>query len=288
MKIRTATPSRALAAALLVAAAAAPALAQQLDLPRPSPKATVSQVVGLTDVTIAYCRPGVKGRTIWGDLVPYGQVWRTGANEATTITFSTDVTVAGNPVPAGTYGLFTIPGKDEWTVILNKGAKQWGAYEYTQAEDFVRFTVKPQAAPFAERMTFSFPNTTMDATDVALAWEKVQITFPIKVDVNTKVIADARAALGAVKPDDWRTPLRAAVYCLDNDVNLQEARGWMEKSLAAKETMYGLMAKARFAALDGKTTEAIAVIKKAIEVGKSATPPNDIAPAERLLAEWSK
>lgn len=288
MKSRTATTPRAIAAAFLIAAVAAPALAQQLDLPRPSPKATVSQVVGLTDVTIAYCRPGVKGRMIWGDLVKYGEVWRTGANEATTITFSTDVAVAGNPVPAGTYGLFTIPGTGEWTVILNKGATQWGAYEYKQAEDLVRFAVKPQAAPFTERMTFSFPNTTMDATDVALAWEKVQISFPVKVDVNSKVIADARAAIAAAKPDDWRTPLRAGVYCLDNNINLDEARGWVGKSLAARETMYGLMAKARFAALDGNTTEAIAVIKKAIEVGKAATPPNDIAPAERLLAEWTK
>ncbi len=288
MKIRTATTPRVLAAAFLIAAVAAPALAQQLDLPRPSPKATVSQVVGLTDVTIAYCRPGVKGRTIWGDLVKYGEVWRTGANEATTITCSTDVTVAGNPVPAGTYGLFTIPATAEWTVILNTGAKQWGSYEYKQAEDLVRFAVKVQAMPFTERMTFSFPNTTMDSTEVALAWEKVQISFPVKVDVNSKVIADARAAIAAAKPDDWRTPLRAAVHCLDNSVNLDEARGWVGKSLAAKETMYGLMAKARFAALDGNKTEAISVIKKAIEVGKAATPPNDTAPAERLLAEWTK
>jgi hypothetical protein len=288
MTTRTATTLRALAAATLIAAVAAPAFAQQLELPRPSPKATVSQVVGLTDVTIAYCRPGVKGRTIWGDLVPYGQVWRTGANEATTITFSTDVTVAGKQVPAGTYGLFTIPGKDAWTVILNKGAKQWGAYEYKQAEDFVRFTVAPQAAPFAERMTFSFPDTTMDATEVALHWEKVQISFPVKVDVNTRVIADARAAIAAAKPDDWRTPLRAGVYCLDNNVNLDEARRWIGTSLAAKETMYGLMAKARFAALDGNKAEAIALAKKAIEVGKAATPPNDTAPVERLLAEWTK
>ena len=115
----------ALFAATLLAAA--PALAQ-LDLPRPSPKATVSQTVGLTDITITYCRPGVKGRVIWGGLVPYDQVWRTGANEATTITFSDEVTIEGTKLPAGTYGLFTIPGKDEWTVIFNKGAKQWGAY----------------------------------------------------------------------------------------------------------------------------------------------------------------
>jgi hypothetical protein len=119
MKSNVTITRTAAVAALVALALAAPAFAQ-LDLPRPSPKATVSQQVGLTDVSIAYCRPGVKGREIWGALVPYGEVWRTGANEATTITFSSDVTVQGNPVAAGTYGLFTLPGKDEWTVILNR------------------------------------------------------------------------------------------------------------------------------------------------------------------------
>ncbi|HSM52087.1 MAG TPA: DUF2911 domain-containing protein, partial [Thermoanaerobaculia bacterium] len=135
----------ALALALVALGGASAALAQ-LELPRASPKATVMQQVGLTDVTIAYARPGVKGRTIWGDLVPYGQVWRTGANEATTITFSTDVKVAGTAVPAGTYGLFTLPGEKEWTVILNKAAKQWGAYEYKPEEDLLRIPVQPQEA----------------------------------------------------------------------------------------------------------------------------------------------
>jgi len=272
--------------AALFVVGALPAFAQ-LDLPRLSPKATVSQTVGLTDVTIAYCRPGVRGRTIWGDLVPFGQVWRTGANEATTITFSTDVSVEGHAIAAGTYGLFTVPGKDEWTVILNKGAQQWGAYEYKQEEDILRFAVKPQPAEFSERMTFSFPNTTMDSTEVALHWEKVRVAFTVKVDVVNRVLAAARTAIPAAKPDDWRTPLRAATFCLDNNVNLDEAKGWMERSLAVKETMYGLLAKARFAALAGDKAGAIALAKKAMEVGKAADPNADTGTAERLIAEWS-
>ena len=139
------TRSRVLGPAAIVAAAilaaTTPALAQ-LELPRVSPKATVSQTVGLTDVTITYCRPSVRGRTIWGGLVPYDEVWRTGANEATTITFTDDVTIDGNKLPAGTYGLFTVPGKDEWTVVFNKGAKQWGAYEYKQDQDALRIKVE--------------------------------------------------------------------------------------------------------------------------------------------------
>lgn len=285
MKNSNVTITRSAAVAALAALAlATPALAQ-LDLPRPSPKATVSQQVGLTDVSIAYCRPGVKGREIWGGLVPYGEVWRTGANEATTITFSSDVTVQGNPVAAGTYGLFTLPGKDEWTVILNKGAKLWGAYDYKKDEDVLRFAVKPQAAPFVERMTFSFPNTTTDSTEVALNWEKLQVSFTVKVDVVGKVLGDARKAVAERKSDDWRTPIRAAAFCADNNVNLDEAIGWADTAIATNANYYGYFTKARLLALKGQKADALTLAKKAIEVGKAADPPADIAPAERFIAE---
>ena len=269
----------AIAAALL---AAAPALAQ-LDLPRPSPKATVSQTVGLTDVTITYCRPGVKGRVIWGGLVPYDEVWRTGANEATTITFSDDVTIDGNKLPAGTYGLFTIPGKDEWTVIFNKGAKQWGAYEYKQADDALRIKVKPHPDEFRELLTMWFPAVASDSATLAICWEKLSVPVAIGVDTTNKVLAAARKAV-----DDWRLPYRAATFCLDNNVDLAEARGWMDKSVAMKETMYNLAGKARFLALDGKKADAIALAKKAITVGKAQDPKADTAMVDNLIKEWEK
>lgn len=277
----------ALAVALIVGAVSVAPAAAQFDVPRPSPKATVSQVVGLTEVSIAYCRPGVKGRTIWGGLVPYDQVWRTGANEATTITFSTDVAIDGTPLAAGTYGLFTIPGKEEWTIIFNKGAKQWGAYEYKQADDILRIKVKSQAAPFAERLTFSFPNTATDMTDVAMNWEKVQIVFAIKVDVVTKVLADARKALSEAKPDDWKTPWRAAAFCADSNVNLAEALTWADKSIAITPGYYNTFTKARLLAATGKKAEAIALARKAIELGQKAQPKADTMPAEHALVEWS-
>jgi len=272
-------PVAALATLMLVPAA----WAQQLDLPRPSPKATVTQTVGLTDVTILYCRPSVRGRAIWGGLVPYDQVWRTGANEATTITFADDVTIEGTKLPAGTYGLFTIPGKDEWTVIFNKGAKQWGAYEYKQADDVLRIKVKPQATEFHELLTFAFPVVTTESATVAIVWEKLAVLFTIKVDTVDKVLAAARKAI-----DDWRLPYRAATFCLDNNVNLAEARGWMDKSIAMKETMYNLAGKARFLALDGKKADAIALAKKAIAVGKTADPKADTAMVDNLIKEWEK
>lgn len=274
-----------LAAAAVAVASSASA---QLDLPRVSPKATVSQTVGLTDVTIAYCRPGVKGRVIWGGLVPYDQVWRTGANEATTITFGDDVTVDGNKLPAGTYGLFTVPGKDEWAVIFNKGAKQWGAYEYKQDQDVLRIKVKPQTSEFHELMTFSFPVVSAESAEVALSWEKLTVPFTVKVDTVNKVLASARTAIAEAKPDDWRTPYRAAAFCLDTNVNLDEANGWLDKSIAVKETMYNLTAKARMLAMNGKKADAIALAKKAIAVGKAADPKADTSMTENLIKEWEK
>ena len=278
------SPIFAVAVAMAAAAllAAAPALAQ-LDLPRPSPKATVSQTVGLTDITITYCRPSVKGRAIWGGLVPYDQVWRTGANEATTITFSDDVAVEGTKLPAGTYGLFTIPGKDEWTVVFNKGAKQWGAYEYKQADDVLRIKAKPHAVDTHELLTIIFPSVSTDSVTVAIVWEKLAVPFTVNVDTTAKVLAAARKAV-----DDWRLPYRAATFCLDNNVNLAEARGWMARSVAMKETMYNLAGQARFLALDGKKAEAIALAKKAIAVGKAADPKSDTAVVDNLLKEWEK
>ncbi|TAM53585.1 MAG: DUF2911 domain-containing protein [Acidobacteria bacterium] len=274
-----------LAAAAL--AAAAPARAQ-LDLPRVSPQATISQTVGLTNVTITYCRPGVKGRAIWGGLVPYDQVWRTGANEATTITFADDVTIDGTKLPAGTYGLFTIPGKDEWTIIFNKGAKQWGAYQYKQAEDVLRIKVKPREAPFRELLTFCFPAVATDSATVAIVWDKLAVPFTFTVDTVDKVLAQARKAIAEAKPDDWRTSYRAAAFCLDNNVNLPEARTWLAKSVAVKETMYNLAGQARFLALDGKKAEAIALAKKAIAVGKAADPKVDTGMVDNLIKEWEK
>jgi hypothetical protein len=270
----------------LTLAVAVPALAQ-LDLPRVSPKATVSQTVGLTDVSIAYCRPGVKGRVIWGGLVPYAEVWRTGANEATTITFSDPVTVNGNAVAAGTYGLFTIPGKESWTVILSKGAKLWGAYEYKKEEDVLRFEVKPRAAAAAkEWMQFRFEALTNDSADVVLAWESVEVPFTVKVEVTERVLTAARKAIAEAKADDWRTPYRAAAFCIETGVNLDEAATWVDKSVTIKPGFYNTLAKAKLLAAKGKKAEAITLAKKAIELGLAAEPKADVAPAQKLIEDW--
>lgn len=168
--------------AVLVAVAALPALGQRAsDKPRPSPNASVSQTIGVADVAISYGRPGVKGRKVWGTLVPYGQVWRTGANEATTLSLSHAVAIEGQKLPAGTYALFTIPSANEWTIIFNKTAQQWGAFSYDASQDALRVTVKPQAADHVEWMSFQFEGLSENSATVVLRWGQVAVPFKVEV-----------------------------------------------------------------------------------------------------------
>jgi hypothetical protein len=174
------SPPRAVVAALALAlAAAAPAPAQPKG-PRPSPKASVMQAVGTAEVTITYSRPGVKGRVIWGGLVPWDKVWRAGANEATTFAVTQDVTIDGQKLPAGTYSLHAIPGKAEWTVIFNKDAKQWGSFNYKEADDALRIKVKPETGEMTEWLTYSITPAGPYAATVALAWEKLRVPFTVR------------------------------------------------------------------------------------------------------------
>jgi len=156
---------------------------QKQEKVRISPKASVSQTVGFTDITISYSRPGVKGRKIWGGLVPYDKVWRAGANEATKITFSTDVMIEGKKLSAGSYGFFTIPGKNEWTLIFNKVADQWGAFEYNEAEDALRINVKPEKGNFTEWLRYEITKTGDNTAAISLEWENLKVPFKVEVKI---------------------------------------------------------------------------------------------------------
>ena len=149
-----------------------------------SPKATVVQTIGFTDVEIDFSRPGVKGREIWGGLVPYNKVWRAGANEATKITFSTDVKISGNSLKAGRYGFFTIPGKDKWIIIFNKVADQWGAFEYNEAEDILRIEVTPEEGYFQEWLDYTITKSSKHTAIVKLEWEELKVPFTVEVNVE--------------------------------------------------------------------------------------------------------
>jgi hypothetical protein len=253
-------------------------------IPQLSPAAREDLTIGTTDVSIVYHRPGVKGRVIWGGLVPYGEVWRLGANDATTISFSTPVQVEGHDVPAGTYALFAIPGRETWTLILNKEARQWGAYFYKPAEDLLRFEVKPRPGPDIEWMDFSL---TPDGTDDAvaeMAWEKLRVPFRIHADVDRIVWTDLDAAL-AGKPDAG-VYLTAYNYALRTGKRLDEAMTWVDRSLALQDSFWGHEAKARLLELQGKRAEALEHLDRAMALARGKAPQGYIDGLAKLEEEW--
>lgn len=204
----------------------------QLLMPQASSSQTVIQGFGLGNVTVKYSRPSVKGRTIFSGLVPYGEVWRTGANSATIITFSDDVTLEGKPVAAGEYGLFTIPGKDTWTIILNKGAQQWGAYEYKQADDVLRFQVKPQTSTEkTETFTISFSDVLPSTAKLNLTWDKTKVSVNMATDVDSRVMANIDAAMKG----DKKPYVQAAQYYYDNGKDINKALEWINAAEAADQ-----------------------------------------------------
>jgi Protein of unknown function (DUF2911) len=301
------------AAALAVVCAASNALAQSsLRLPRPSPKASVMQTIGVTDVTITYSRPGVKGRKIWGDppaaaaagtgtldgtparpadtaVVPYGHVWRTGANEATLFRVTDDVLINGQPLAAGSYSLHTIPGRDEWTIIFNKDDGQWGSFNYDEKKDALRIKARPQpAADSQEWLAFQIDPASENSARVNILWEKLTVPFTVEVkDVAAVTLQKAREAVSAAKPDDWRTPLQAANYMLQNKLDLTQAMTWTEQSIKTQENFNNIGLKARILAAQGKTAEAVVAGQKALELGRAAkADERALAAFEKTVAEW--
>jgi len=275
---------------LALSAFSAPALAQAtLNLPRPSQNATVSQALGTTTLSLKYSRPGVKGRPIWGALVPWDQPWRTGANEATQFTCSDDISVEGQPLPAGTYALVTIPSAKQWIVAFSKQSDMWGSTGYDPKQDQLRVTVKPQAAEPVEWMQFTLDPMSPSEAEMVLRWEKLRVPVRVSVDVNAKVLANCRAAVAAAKDDDWQTRYRAANWCTDNAQAAPEAAEWAAKALALKENFQTLSLAAKLSAKSGDTPRAIDQMTKAVALGKADKDlvPAQIAPMEKLLADWS-
>ncbi len=277
--------SRVVLAAVALAAIAAPAVAE-LKTPRPSPNAVLKQTIGLTDVTVTYSRPGVKGRAIWGDLVPYGEPWRTGANEATTIQFSDDVTVNGKPLKAGTYGFLTIPGQESWTAAFNTKSDLWGANGYDKANDALRLEIKPGTGTHQEWMRFSFENLSTDNGDLVLAWEQLTLTMTIGTNSTAKTVAAAKTEVAVAKADDATTRFRAASFLLDVNQELPLATTWAEESVKIKPGYLNQQVLAKLYAKQGKKKEATATMEKAIAAGKTGENPFDTRPSEKLLAEW--
>ena len=240
-----------------------------LDLPRASQHAVVTQRIGITDVTINYHRPLVNKRKVWGGIVPYGQVWRAGANENTTIKFADPVTIEGKPLPAGTYGLHMIPGENEWTVIFSKNSTSWGSFTYDQAEDALRVTVKPQATDFHEALAYDFDDVTPDSTVVTLSWEKVAV--PFKVGVNTHEIVEQNLhnqlrGLAQYAWDGWDD---AANYLLQEKIDLEEALKYADKSIQNEARYDNFMTKSKVLDALGRKDEATTARNKALAMANA-------------------
>ena len=236
-----------------------------LDLPRQSQHALLTQRIGITDITINYHRPLANSRQIWGKVVPYGQVWRAGANENTIITFSDPVTIEGQPLDKGTYGLHMIPGENQWTVIFSKNSTSWGSFTYKQEEDALRVNVKPQTAELHDALTYDFDEVKPDSTVVTMRWEKVAVPFKVAIKVNDLVTASIHRQLHGLNQYYWEGWDDAAGYFLANKMNLDEALKDEEQSIQIEERYDNLMSKSRVLDAIGRKDEATVFKNKALE-----------------------
>jgi hypothetical protein len=271
---------------------AVPALyGQQRDatFPRQSPSASVSQTFGVTTVNVTYGRPAVRGRNVFsgdGAIVPPGQVWRTGADEASTITFSTDVRVAGQALAAGTYGLFTIPSGPTWTVIFNSVPAQWGAFSYDAVRDVLRIEVSAGPSPsFAERFTIGFEDVDDHATTLYLAWANTRVPVAVSADTDALLRRQGDAAVAAAT--EWRVPFRYAAYALANERVMDAGRAWSDRAVALQSNYSTLRQSALYAAAAGETARARAIGEAALQAGRAQpTPPQDLAEFARRVEGW--
>lgn len=270
--------------AALVAGTAFAQEPQKLVLPQPSPAATVKQTVGLTDITIDYSSPAVRGRKIWGEVVPFGELWRAGANACTKVTLSTAASIGGKPVAAGSYCLFLLPAKTGWTFVLNKDTSLWGTDGHKAESDVLRIPATATTVAPRERLVFAILDFTEDGGTLALEWDTLRVGVKFEVATRVKVMAD----ISALKSDDWRPYASAARYLLDAKTEPALAMELVDRSIQLKEGWYNQWTKAQILAAAGKPKEAAAAAQRAQELGKQSKTfylADDVAKA---LAEWSK
>jgi hypothetical protein len=236
-----------------------------LDLPRASQHAVVTQRIGITDITINYHRPLANGRQIWGKVVPYGQVWRAGANENTTITFTDPVTIEGQPLEKGTYGLHMIPGENQWTVIFSKTSTAWGSFSYKQDEDALRVNVKSQPTEAHNALAYDFDDVKPDSTVVTMSWDKVAVPFKVEVKVNDLVTASIHRHLYGMNQYYWEGWDDAAAYFLANKINLDEALKDEDQSIQTEERYDNLLNKSKILEAMGRKQDAEMFRTKALD-----------------------
>lgn len=256
-----------IAALTLLAAFSLTAHAQQMEVPLASPRAVVTQRIGLTDVTVTFHRPSVKGRKVWGGLVPFGEVWRAGADANTTIEVTSPVTVEGKPLPKGIYGLHLLPTADSCTVIFSKTYTAWGSYTYDQKEDALRVEVKPKPAEMQEAMSFSFDDLTQTSATLTLRWDKLSIPVQIAAGLEESILPSFRAQLRGSAQYTWEGWFQPANWCLQQKTNLEEALKWAERSIQAEERFENVQLKADLLKALNRTDDAAKAVARALEIG---------------------
>jgi hypothetical protein len=257
----------------LIFASNLPAQTPKVDFPAASPACTLKQRVGLTDVEIVYSRPGVKGRVIFGGIVPYNHVWRTGANAATKITFSTPVKLNGTDIPAGTYALLTIPGEEEWTIIINKGAAQWGAFQYDEKADVARFKVTPvKLTEQIETFTIEFNHIRDESAVLNLVWDHVVVPVKIEIELTGKIVPQIEAAMASPDKKSDGFYFQAATFYYNHDQDLHKALDWVNAGLAdnSRISYEMLHLKAQILARQGDKAGAIAAATESSELAIKA------------------
>lgn len=255
---------------LMLSAVVVGAVAQDFKMPAPSPTTTVKQEFSTSFIELIYSRPAMRGRKIFGDLVPYGKVWRTGANAATKISFGEEVSVGGQKVPAGTYSLYTIPGEKEWKIIINKNTGNWGATGFDDKDDIATFTVPThKISETIQSFSISVNNITLNSCDILLLWENTAVMFQVKADNDKAITEYLDKQLQGDKPPYQQ----AANYYLETNKNLDQAVAYADKAIEAnKDAFYLYWLKARILAKQGKKADAIAAAKMAAD--KAATTPS--------------
>lgn len=275
-----------LASALLLSLSPLAVSAQQLKVPAPSPSQTVKQAFGLGEVTIDYSRPSVKGRTIFGDVVPYGKIWRTGANAATKLTFTDDVQLEGTPVKAGTYALYTVPGQDSWEVMLYKDLNMGGnVADYKKENELARFRVKPVlTAQQVETFTINMDKVTANSGELQLMWDRLMVPIRVSADIDSRIMKNIDAAMG-----DTRPYFQAATYYYDNNKDLNQAMTWVNKAIEQNpKAFYMMHLKAKIQMKQKDYKGAIETAQKSIQLSREAKNDDYVKLNEKLIAEAKK
>lgn len=260
--------------------------AQDVKLPSASPAQTVTQEFALSNITLSYSRPAIKGRVIFGDLVPYGQIWRTGANSPTKIKFGEDVSINGKPVPAGEYALYSIPGENEWTFILSKKLSLWGSIGYQQSDDLMRFSATPQQLPFnVENFTILFGNQSANSVDVQLLWANVAVGFTVKADIDGRILSSLESAMKG----DKKPYFQAASYYYEKGLDLNKAADWAAEAVKAQPDAYWVEhLRAKILLKKGDKKGAVAAAQSSMKKAEAQKNPDYIALNKKLIAQAGK